>query len=66
MMAFNFQMDRKMVRKRKLHEEKNISDWVGASYQKRLEALEFIRNTHESQEHAAETVQRVYKVTRRK
>jgi hypothetical protein len=59
-------MDRTAVVKRKLYDPQPESEWIHESPQRRLEALEFLRQNHSPTEYATGTIQRVYRVTRRK
>lgn len=65
-MTVGFQFDHKFVKKRRHRDPEPDSDWKDESPERRLEALEFLRKNHTPKEYAAETIQRVYRITRKK
>lgn len=65
-MMQGFEFDHSFVRKRRHRDPEPESDWKFETPERRLEALEFLRKNHAPEQYAAETLQRVYRITRKK
>lgn len=62
-----FKIDKSFVRKRKLSDpDPDDGYWLNQSPQKRLEAVEFLRQNHHRNDDAARHFHRVLSITRRK
>ena len=62
-----FQFEKTPVRKRKLTDpDPDDGYWLTRTPEERLQAVEFLRQSHHKNDDAAQTFQRVYRITRRK
>lgn len=65
-MVAGFQFDHTFIRKRRHRDPEPESDWKDVVPERRLEALEFLRKNYAPEAYAAETIQRVHRITRKK
>jgi len=62
-----FQFEKTAIRKRKLADpDPEDGYWLNKTPQERLQALEFLRQNHHKGDDAAQTFQRVFRITRGK
>lgn len=62
-----FEFEKTRIHKRRLTDnDPEEKRWMNESPQRRLEALEFMRQSFNGSNYATDTIQRVYRITRRK